>query len=179
MAVINGNDRPNNLFGTNAADLIRGFGSGDVLQGQGGNDAVYGGYGGDYLSGGTGRDTLNGGPGKDILYGGAGPDLLTGGPEQDIFRYASPSDSRRSTGIDVITDFRPSQNDKIDLRLIDGGNGTFIGQNGFDGTAGEVNYRVHGGNTFVSADLNGDARADFTVELRGAYALNGGDFQLF
>ena len=179
MAIINGNYRPNNLSGTNEADLIRGFGSGDVLQGQGGNDAVYGGYGGDYVSGGAGRDVLSGGPGKDILYGGAAADLLTGGPGQDIFRYASPSDSRVSTGVDLITDFRHSENDKIDLRLIDGGNGTFIGQNAFDGVAGEVNYRIRGGNTFVSADFNGNGRADFTVELRGAHYLQGSDFQLF
>ena len=179
MAIINGNDRPNDLSGTNNADLIRGFGGGDTLQGQGGDDLIYGGYDGDYLAGSSGRDTLSGGPGKDILYGGSAADLLTGGYGSDVFRYASPSDSRHSSGVDLITDFRSSENDKIDLRLIDGGNGTFIGSNAFNGIAGEVNYRIRGGNTFVSADTNGDARADFTVELRGAHALQGSDFQLF
>ena len=179
MAIINGNDRPNNLSGTNASDLIQGFGSGDTLQGQGGDDRIYGGFGGDYLSGAAGRDTLIGGPGKDILYGGAAADLLTGGSGADIFRYASASDSRVTSGVDLITDFRSSENDKIDLRLIDGGNGSFIGSNAFNGVAGEVNSRIRGGNTFVSADLNGDARADFTVELRGVHSLRGSDFQLF
>ena len=179
MAIINGNYRPNNLSGTNAADLIRGFDGGDTLQGQGGNDRIYGGFDGDYLSGSTGRDTLIGGPGADILYGGSSADLLTGGRGADVFRYASPSDSRVSSGVDLITDFRPGENDRIDLRLIDGGNCTFIGQDAFNGGACEVNYRVRGGNTFVSADLNGDARADFTVELRGAYALHNSDFQLY
>ena len=179
MAIINGNYRPNNLFGTNAADLIRGFGGGDTLQGQGGDDRIYGGPSGDYLAGSLGRDTLLGGPGKDILYGGADADLLTGGPGSDVFRYASASDSQVTSGVDLITDFRSSENDKIDLRLIDGGNGTFIGSNAFNGVAGEVNSRIRGNNTFVSADLNGDAKADFTVELRGIHALRGSDFQLF
>ena len=179
MAIINGNDRPNDLSGTNNADLIRGFGRGDTLQGQGGDDRIYGGPDGDYLAGSSGRDTLSGGPGKDILYGGSAADLLTGGYGSDVFRYASPADSRVSSGVDLITDFRSSENDKIDLRLIDGGSGSFIGSSAFNGIAGEVNSRVHGGNTFVSADLNGDARADFTVELRGVHALHGSDFQLY
>ena len=178
MAIINGNARPNYLSGTNSADRISGFGNDDTLLGRDGNDKLNGGPGDDYLSGGAGRDTLIGGNGDDFLYGGSSADFLTGGHGSDVFYYASTSDSRFSSGVDVIKDFRSSQGDKLDVHLIDGPNASFIGSNSFHGTAGEVNYRISGGNTFVSGDTNGDRQADFTIELRGVHRLHGSDFDL-
>jgi Ca2+-binding RTX toxin-like protein len=55
------------LYGTAAAD---------VLRGGTGNDVLSGGAGADVLSGGAGNDRLVGGPGRDRLSGGAGRDVL-------------------------------------------------------------------------------------------------------
>jgi Ca2+-binding RTX toxin-like protein len=100
-ATIVGDDGPNKLSGTPAADVIAALGGSDKvsglagkdticagsgrdtlkggagndqLSGQKGNDKLYGQKGNDKLSGKAGKDTLNGGPGKDILKGGAGKD---------------------------------------------------------------------------------------------------------
>ncbi|MEH2072511.1 MAG: hypothetical protein V7K47_30910 [Nostoc sp.] len=86
---------------------IAGFDSADVINGQGGNDSI------DGLSG---NDSLRGGTGNDTLIGGAGDDLLTGGGGVDSFLYNTNADFNSATiGIDTITDFNHSQNDKIVL----------------------------------------------------------------
>jgi Ca2+-binding RTX toxin-like protein len=56
MALINGNNNPNVLIGTNAADTINGFAGIDVLTGRDGNDVLNGGSGADAMFGGKGND---------------------------------------------------------------------------------------------------------------------------
>jgi len=58
----------------------------------------------------AGNDNLVGGSGNDTLLGLGGQDTLTGGLGADKFRFNSPSE-----GIDTITDFNPTQGDKIEL----------------------------------------------------------------
>jgi Ca2+-binding RTX toxin-like protein len=84
--VINGNDRPNYLVGTNEKDIINGFGRSDWLFGKGGNDILNGHGGNDDLWGGEGNDTLNGGSGNDWLFGNQGNDVLNGGTGNDHLR---------------------------------------------------------------------------------------------
>lgn len=79
MAILNGSNAPDRLFGTEGNDTLNGYLGLDVLLGQGGDDVINAGAGYDYLDGGFGNDTLNGGADDDELYGGAGDDILNGG----------------------------------------------------------------------------------------------------
>jgi Ca2+-binding RTX toxin-like protein len=83
LEVVNVNDPPVTLIGTQ------------------GNETLTGGAGNDKLHGKQGNDTLVGNAGDDILIGGLGNDILTGGAGADrFFRWYS------KTGIDTITDFQ-------------------------------------------------------------------------
>ncbi|SEN64656.1 type I secretion C-terminal target domain (VC_A0849 subclass), partial [Pseudomonas sp. ok272] len=113
-----------NLFdvsGTkDGADTLLGGDGNDIIFGQGGNDYIDGGKGNDILLGGTGIDTLLGGEGNDLLLGGEGNDLLFGGKGNDTLTGGSGADTfvwkAGDTGKDVITDFKASEGDRIDLR---------------------------------------------------------------
>jgi Ca2+-binding RTX toxin-like protein len=75
-ALVEGNDRDNQLTGTDYADTIRAYGGNDVVWALSGRDEVYGGYGADYLYGNRYGDTIFGGKGTDRLYGGYGDDHI-------------------------------------------------------------------------------------------------------
>jgi Tol biopolymer transport system component len=75
------------IIGTEGPDELRGTDLADVVVGLGGNDrllAVDPGYTGDTLEGGTGADLLTGDYRADTLDGGAGSDVLRGGPSGDL-----------------------------------------------------------------------------------------------
>jgi Ca2+-binding RTX toxin-like protein len=76
LATITGDDRNNNLFGTNGSEIIFGGKGNDKLVGSAGDDTLQGGAGNDKLSGGAGDDILQGGAGWDKLHGGAGSDTF-------------------------------------------------------------------------------------------------------
>lgn len=65
------------------------------------------------LIGGPAADDLAGGHSDDILSGGPGADKLTGGPGADNFVFTDALD-----GNDTIVDFKPSENDAIDLSSV-------------------------------------------------------------
>jgi hypothetical protein len=44
--------------------------------------------------------------------------------------------------------------------------------------AGEVRYEVKNGSTFVSADVDGDGKADFSIKFDGAIDFTKADFLL-
>ena len=85
MAIINGDNNPNNLSGGDANDTLNGLGGADILDGGAGVDTLNGGDGDDLLYVRRG-DTGNGGNGNDLLVayedgaaalnGGAGTDTL-------------------------------------------------------------------------------------------------------
>ncbi len=75
-ALVEGNNRDNQLTGTNHADTIRAYGGNDVAWALSGRDHIYGGYGSDHLYGNAYGDTISGGKGTDRLYGGYGDDHL-------------------------------------------------------------------------------------------------------
>lgn len=178
----------------NSAD----YGS-NVLNGGTGDDKLYGGDGGDTLNGGDGNDILsssgyggtamNGGAGNDRLYcsegglhrvnGGTGADTIyanIAGGSDDIFDYNSVSESPSGTGRDVIHNFNAEDDvghDQIDLRDIDAnilvaGNQAFIWGGSF--TAGHLRY-VGG---VLQGNTDGDAAAEFEIQLVGAPALTVG-----
>lgn len=130
-------------------------------------------------------NALVGNDARNRLTGGIGADTLTGGAARDIFDFSHIADSgKRPPTRDVITDFIHVVDD-IDLRTIDAstlkpGNQAFhfIGQNAFHGVAGELHYSYRGEFTLLEADVNGDAKADFQIELTGAKTISAADFVL-
>ena len=171
-------------------DIVKAFenaagGSGnDIIVGTDGATAanyILGNEGDDDLAGLGGADTLIGGDGNDGLLGGVGKDVLTGGDGNtfdgmtDYFVYSSLGDSGVTASTrDIITDFELGI-DVIDLHLIDanttsGHTGddafTFIGTNAFfSHTAGELRAYWSMSGQIVEGDVNGDGRADFSIQL--------------
>jgi Ca2+-binding RTX toxin-like protein len=69
VAVFNGDNGNNQLFGGAGNDTLNGLGGNDELTGHSGADSLDGGNGDDVLVGGAGIDTLNGGAGTDqVVY---------------------------------------------------------------------------------------------------------------
>ena len=153
----------------------------DFLDGGDGNDTLFGGGGDDALYGGADSDSLNGGDGDDVLDGGLGRDVLVGGGGGDRFVYRTSSDSATSAG-DLIQLFE--RGDLIDLKAIDAdrvasGNQDFH----FGATRAHVgdivvSYNFRQNLTVVDLFLDGDGKADMTINLSGNVALTANDFVL-
>ena len=162
--------------GNDAANVITGNKASNGINGLGGNDV---------LSGGAGNDVMNGGAGNDFLTGGAGRDVLTGSAGNDRFDFNAISESAKTaTYRDYITDFVRGA-DKLDLNTIDArttmtGNQAFtwIAAQAFHHKAGELHYVKSGTSIVVEGDVNGDAKADFQIQLNGLTALGAADFIL-
>jgi Ca2+-binding RTX toxin-like protein len=156
------------VIGTKFADIIHG----------GGHDNV--------LNGGAGNDLINGHRGNDRVIGGLGADKLYGGEDADTFVFGHLAHSTVAlAGRDTIVDFSHDQGDRISLSAIDAnarikGNQafTFIGTQGFHHKAGELHVTYSGSKTIVSGDVNGDAKADFAITLKGHLTLGSDDFVL-
>ncbi|MBD2776909.1 calcium-binding protein [Iningainema tapete] len=98
--------------GTNGSDVIFGSSEDDTINGFAGNDSLSGGAGNDILRGGTGDDTLFGGAGDDILIGAGGGsiefDTLVGNAGSDIFVLGDNSGIfYTGSGYAAITDWQP------------------------------------------------------------------------
>ena len=166
-----GNSIDNDLRGKAGNDLLKGRHGRDLLHGGRDADDLRGGLGNDNIDGGPGRDRILGGPGSDKIYGMGGADILDGGKGEDVFVYLSVTDSRPGE-CDLIVDFRRGI-DALDLRAIDANRTTqdhdpfdFIGREDFTGTAGELRITGDPSAThFLEADVNGDGRADFSIEF--------------
>lgn len=105
-----GNDE---LYGGEGNDILDGGAGNDVLYGGDGNDNLKGGAGNDYLDGGDGNDILDGGAGNDILIGGSGTDTLKGGAGADTFGFYAGDSTLTQSTLDIVTDFKIKQNDKL------------------------------------------------------------------
>jgi Ca2+-binding RTX toxin-like protein len=147
---------------------------------------IDGGSGNDVITGSVGDDTMRGGAGADRLTGGLGADMLTGDAGNDTFDFNAIAESSPGFAADLILDFVRGQ-DRIDLATIDADAGlagnqafTFLGSGAFTGVAGQLRIvtGLGDGYTHVLADLDGDAAADFEVNLYGTYTLGAGDFIL-
>lgn len=174
------------INGTWHADQLKMTNRSETVRGKQGDDAIYGRGGDDRLFGNAGKDSLNGGSGDDKLTGGAGADNLTGGRGADTFIFTKISDSKvKSAASDIITDFRRSQGDKIDLQKIDANTKVkgdqvfdFIGTNKFDGKSGELRFDKRSGDTVVQGDVDGDGKADFTIVIDSSINFRATDFIL-
>lgn len=160
---------------------IGGNAQGDVLSGV---EGVYGSSGNDVLYGGATANTLVGNAGNDVIDGRGGQDSLGGGAGADRFVFDSIAHSKVGAP-DRIADFSHAEGDRIDLRPIDANTGaggnqafSFIGTAAFGHHAGELHYAITGSTTTISGDVNGDAKADFSIVLTGAIHLVAADFLL-
>lgn len=199
-----GNELDNRIFGSSGTDVFEGLGGADTIQAGGGNDTVSGGAGddsvrgedgndlirgddgADRLFGLAGNDRIEGGSGNDQIEGGAGIDFLSGGAGKDVFTFRNGDLAGTSPSApEIIADFNRAEGDIVALSMIDARSATaadeafsWIGTRAFSGVAGELRYTVVSGDAFVSGDVNGDGRADFTIELLGVTSLASSDFYL-
>lgn len=140
-------------------------------------------------------DTIIGDDGINLLSGGGGADKLTGGGGNDSFLYANTAESPVGAGNgDVILDFGngvpPPEfafTDRIDLSRIDAKQQPgFAGDQAFafvaaqseNSVANSVTWFQSGGDTYIQADVNGDAVADMEIRLIGIHDLTILDFFL-
>jgi Ca2+-binding RTX toxin-like protein len=155
-----------NANGGAGSDIIYGSGAGNVLNGGPGTDDLFGFGGNDTLDAGAGNDSLIGGPGKDQLTGGLGPDAFL------LFAFSDSGITAPTR--DLIADFEQGI-DKIDLHFLDANKTTaaddaftFVGTNiltGFSGNPGELHAFWSAVGQIVEGDVNGDKKADFSIEL--------------
>ena len=130
-------------------------------------------------------NSLTGNAGNNILAGGLGGDSLAGGSGNDTYLYRTTADSTAANQ-DAVSGF--SAGDRIDLAQIDADASsaatneafTFIGNNAFSNTAGELRAVNNGsGNWTILADTNGDGNADLAIALTTAnptYIITTTDF---
>jgi hypothetical protein len=164
-------------FAASAERVIRGEQSDDELIGNVLANSLIGRQGNDILIGDLGNDRVRGGVGNDLLLGGRGSDTLKGGPGNDRFVFEQASDSAPSLCDKVYF----GQGDRFDLRAIDAninldGKQTFqfIDNAAFSGMAGEL----RASRSVLQADLNGDAVADFSVQLHSGIRLSAANLML-
>jgi Ca2+-binding RTX toxin-like protein len=191
--LLNGTYYSRNDFSQGASGEIKGI---EKIIGTANDDFISGGKTSSILSGGDGddaiqsltfNDLLDGGNGDDSLNGGKGGDILTGGSGKDMFIFNNVLDMNISLKkTDTITDFKSGEDKILFLFDLDKNKAgtqkdcTFIRNNAFSKTAGEVRYSevyTEGSNTYilVQGDTNGDGKADFSLKLMGITSLEKSD----
>lgn len=188
VAEVRGSAFADELFIANVGGVgtkVDAGGGDDFVRSSGGSDVLIGGAGNDRLSASGGRDVMDGGAGDDTLIAGGSLDVVTGGNGADRFIFEVDHSGAGRNTADRITDFSQAEGDRIHLGSIDHVPGTpenerltFLGDARFTGTAGELRFNQLNGNTFVSADLDGDGQSDFVLQLDGLVTLTAADFQL-
>jgi hypothetical protein len=147
---------------------------GATINGNGntGANVIFGNDGANVLSGLGGNDTVNGGFGNDTLIGGFGKDLNTGSGGLDHIKFNALGESGVTFATrDAINTF--AHGDKIDLSAIDANTNaagnqafTFSASQTLTGLSGLLIAQQVATNSFlVLADVNGDANADFSLNV--------------
>lgn len=171
-----GGTRSDNIYGNEAANLLRGGDSGDdLIFGYGGADTLVGGIGWDRMNGGEGDDSIDGGwTGRDRLTGAAGNDTLRAyGDASTLSGGTGNDDLAGSTTGDLL--FGDADNDSLDGR---GGQDNLDGGAGNDTmTGGTGNDSLYGGlgNDLMYGDGASENEGDDTVfGWSGADTILGG-----
>ena len=199
---IAGDDASNQIFGLEGNDSITGGAGLDSIYGADGNDLLNGNTGADWIFGGGGNDSVSGGQDNDLLYGGKGWDTLVGGEGADILHGGVGLDlfDVRDTdhAVDTIAFQRlnalradgarekvvgfESGSDHLDFHYFDADHSVPHLQHLSFGGATPVAHGIWavaiGGDVLVSADITGDAVADFELVLLGVTSVSAGDFVL-
>ena len=168
---------------------LTGSAYGDTLTGNAGANAINGGFGNDTLVASAGVDTLTGGGGGFFSRTGGFPPLFVYTEYVDRFVFNSVAHSPKAAP-DVITDFKPSIGEKIDLSTIDA-NSSLLGNQAFTWVGsmsalpvpdlstllslrlnqGELGYADVGADRFVIGNTSsGVGNTDFIVKLQGGVA---------
>lgn len=144
------------------------------------------------LTGTEENDTLSGSAGNDWLVGYMGADKMTGGMGADQFSFYNIEE----TGLtgktrDIITDFKHSEGDKIDLYDIDANiadvssfgfetdqSFTFIGANNFSKTDATGELRFDAKTHILYGSTDADRSPEFSIQLNGVKSLVADDFVL-
>ena len=124
-----------------------------------------------------------------MLTGRGGADILRGLGGADTFRFLTLADSGTTAATrDLIADFDDIDGvagDRFDLSAIDAIPGgvnnafTFLATKGATFTAaGQVRWYTANGNTFVEANTDADAAAEFSFQITNIKTLGVGDFIL-
>jgi hypothetical protein len=161
--------------GTAGADTLYGDSTHDsVLHGLGGNDKLYGGSGNDTLYADAGNNLLHGGNGNDMLYAGSGTDKLYGDAGNDLLVGGTGTGTTTMTGgtgadafqlsdihkYEIITDFKTTQGDKVDLsQLLQGVNPLQNSINSF------IHATQSGASVVLSVDTDGTANGSHFVNV--------------
>jgi Ca2+-binding RTX toxin-like protein len=146
--------RNDTMLGGGGNDTLNGLNGDDVLSGEAGTDTLRGGAGNDNLHGGSGNDVLFGDAGNDVLWGGLGTDTLTGGTGADRFVFDTSTASS-----DTITDFKLTENDKLDLSdVLDFVSGTHA-------ITDFVQITTSGTNSILRIDADGTANGVSFVQI--------------
>jgi Ca2+-binding RTX toxin-like protein len=134
-------EAPQDLTGTDMAEVLEGRSANDILRGMGGNDTLWGLDGSDTLIGGEGDDFLYGGSTeadlRDVMFGGAGNDTLDAGWGNDELNGGAGDDWLEG-GFGSDTMIGNEDNDMLiggagsDLMFGGPGNDTLNGGWGFD-----------------------------------------------
>jgi Ca2+-binding RTX toxin-like protein len=175
-------EQPDIIFGTEGNDRIRGTRSDDIIHSEAGNDNIRARRGDDVIDAGEGNDIVRAGRGADTIEGGLGRDRLYAGrdTDADVFIFNSHLDSSRGGSLrDKIFQF-DSGEDVIDLSGIDANTATqendLFGFSGYSAAANSVWLRDTGNHILVRADVDGDRRYDFEVQLVRLSSMSEDDF---
>jgi len=166
------------VWGTAAADTIKGNGRANSILGFGGPDTVFGGGGADSIDGGTGADSIDGGAGNDQLTGWDGNDTITGGLNDDSIDGGAGNDNLDGgSGNDTVVG-------GADQDVLTGATGNDVLSGGFgtdnlDGGAGNDSVSGGDGNDSVNGGagndhLNGDDGDDNLDGGTGKDTMDGG-----
>ena len=161
------------VAGSNGDDLARGGAGTDLLRGEAGDDT---------LIGNAGNDSLRGGVGDDLLDGKAGNDALVGGAGSDSYRFTTALDP--SSNVDAIVGFESGVDTIVLSRAVFSAIGQRLEPGAFhvgrsaDSGSDRIVYDDRNGRLSYDPDGNGgDPQVLFAI-LRGAPALDVGDFAL-
>lgn len=151
----------------NGADTVYGNAGNDTINGNNGNDSINGGDGADYIRGYSGDDITSGGSGNDTILGGWGNDLMSGGTGADTFNPGF--DVADIHQIDVITDFRSGEGDKLNFidaaKPLQTHHFSFIGSASFSGI-GQLQFDA--GTHTLYANMDGNfSTIEYALELAG------------
>ena len=130
------------------------------------------------IDAGAGDDVITVAAASTTVVGGTGADQILVGDAPILWSAAAKAASV------VVLDFNRDEGDRLDLSGLvaaldtPGAGLSFAGANSFSGVAGSVRYQFEGFQTQVLVDLDGDAIADFRVDLIGTTELVAEDLGL-
>ncbi|MEI7840149.1 MAG: flagellar basal body FlgE domain-containing protein [Methylococcaceae bacterium] len=129
------------------------------------------------------NDTISGSMGDDWIVGNMGVDKMTGGLGADTFTFYNAEESGLTAKTrDIITDFKHSDGDKIDVSLMltepAMHDFSFIGAKAFSKTDATGELRFDAATHILYGSTDADNKAEFSIQLNGVKILVADDFVL-